>query len=496
MGPHLAGVCPSPCHTVTFCRILFPPETGNPDLECLAAIPEAKRGIRLTQTGQVMAAAADAPGLRSQLIAAAGGSLVLHVSMKILALIASILLARTLGAKGYGVYASALALLLLLGIPAQLGLPTLVVRLLASYRVREEWGLSRGLLLRSGGSVFLLSALVAAFGASVVGLMGGRLSVEQGRTLWWAMVLLPVMALNDLRSAALRGLHHVVSGQLPDQLIAPGLFVVLLVVWKFVFPHSLPTLTPVVAMGLYFLSGLTAFGIGASILFRRIPSQIRHATARYDTFGWMRSALPLLLISGMGIINVRIGVVMVAAIRGTHSAGLYQAAASGAELVALSLVVMSLVMQPTISRMYARGEKQRLQRIITVAARTALGLALFSALFFALFATPILRLVYGREFEAAALSLMILCAAHVINTGTGTADQILNMTGHERDTAVAAVVGAVVNILLNALFIPLWDIEGAALATGLSLVVWKVLLILFVRRRLGLDPTAIGRRTV
>ena len=58
--------------------------------------------------------------LRSRLVAAAGGTLALHVSTKLLALLASILLARTLGADGYGVYASALALLLRLVIPAQL----------------------------------------------------------------------------------------------------------------------------------------------------------------------------------------------------------------------------------------------------------------------------------------------------------------------------------------------------------------------------------------
>lgn len=440
-----------------------------------------------------MTEAEGAPGLRSQLVAAAGGTLVLHGSMKVLTLIASILLARTLGAKGYGVYASALALLLLLGIPAQLGLPILVVRLLASYRVREEWGLSRGLLLRSARSVFFVSAFLAAFGAAVVGLLGGRLSAEQGRTIWWALALLPVMALNALRSAALRGLHHVVAGQLPDHLITHGLFVVLLVVWIFLLPQSLPALSPVVAMGLYFLSGLTAFVIGASILFRRIPPQMRLATARYDTRGWIRSALPLLLISSMGIINARIDVVMIAVMSGAHSAGLYRVAASGADLVAMSLVVMTLVMQPTISRLYARGETERLQGIITTTARTALGSALLAALFFALFATPILRLVYGAEFEAAAPSLMVLCAAHVINTAAGTADHILNMTGHERETAVCVSASAVANILLNAFFIPLWGIEGAAVATALSLAVWKVLLVLFVRRRLGLDPTAIGR---
>jgi O-antigen/teichoic acid export membrane protein len=203
--------------------------------------------------------------------------------------------------------------------------------------------------------------------------------------------------------------------------------------------------------------------------------------------------LPLLLLSSMGIVNARIDVVMVAAIRGANSAGVYQAAVSGAELVAFSLVVMNLVIQPTISHLYARGEMQQLQRIITMAVRSALGLAMFTALVFILFATPILEIVYGRQFKGGAVSLMILCVAHVINTAAGPVDQTLNMTGHERSTALGMTVGAVVNVLLNAVFIPLWGIEGAAVATALSLVAWNVVLVLLVRRRLGLDPTVWGR---
>lgn len=69
---------------------------------------------------------------------------------------------------------------------------------------------------------------------------------------------------------------------------------------------------------------------------------------------------------------------------------------------------------------------------------------------------------------------------------------ILNMTGHERDAALGLALGAFINIVLNAVLVPVWDIEGAALATGMSLVVWNVFLVTRVRRRLSLDSTALG----
>ena len=81
---------------------------------------------------------------------------------------------------------------------------------------------------------------------------------------------------------------------------------------------------------------------------------------------------------------------------------------------------------------------------------------------------------------------MILSAAQVVNVSAGLVAQILIMTGHVRDAAIGMTLGAVVNVLLNALLIPRWEIEGAAVATGISLVVWSLFLSGRVRAKTGL----------
>ena len=47
------------------------------------------------------------------------------------------------------------------------------------------------------------------------------------------------------------------------------------------------------------------------------------------------------------------------------------------------------------------------------------------------------------------------------------------MTGHQNEAAMGIGVGAGLNIVLNLLFIPKWGIEGAAMATTMSIVVWN-----------------------
>jgi O-antigen/teichoic acid export membrane protein len=419
---------------------------------------------------------------------AAAGSLVLALSSKLLMLLASVLLARWMGAEEYGVYATAMALVLLLTVPAGLGFPTFMIRKLASYRVHQQWGLMRGLLIRGNLAVLVASLLTAGIAAAVIWWLAVRFGPDKAAAFGLALILIPLTALGAMRSAALRGLQHVILGQLPESLIMPALFLGLVGSW-WLTNGDASTLSPQMVIAARVIAAAAAFFVGAWLLLRRLPPQLRAVEPRYDVPNWIRAAGPLLFIGGMGIINTQMDILMLATIQGAESAGVYQAAARGAELVAFSLVVVNMAIQPTISCLYASGDMVSLQRVITAAARGALMLALPAAGVLAVFSKPLLGTVFGADFERGAHSLAILCATQVVNAGAGSVGVILNMTGHERDSAVGMAVGATTNLVLNAALIPLWDIEGAALATGLSLVAWNVVLMRLVWKRTGLSST-------
>ncbi len=66
--------------------------------------------------------------LGSTLAKETGISLFLKISQAFFSFMTTVLLARILGAEGYGIYAYAFAFVMLLSMPAQAGLPTLVIR--------------------------------------------------------------------------------------------------------------------------------------------------------------------------------------------------------------------------------------------------------------------------------------------------------------------------------------------------------------------------------
>ncbi|MFO7971597.1 MAG: polysaccharide biosynthesis C-terminal domain-containing protein, partial [Desulfobacterales bacterium] len=115
---------------------------------------------------------------------------------------------------------------------------------------------------------------------------------------------------------------------------------------------------------------------------------------------------------------------------------------------------------------------------------------LLTVVFFFALGRPLLGLVFGAVFVNSYLPLVILMAGQMVNSAAGSVAFLLNMTGHERDTAKGVACAAGINIVLNLILIPPLGINGAATATAVSMVVWNVLLWWMVRKRLRINSMA------
>ena len=391
----------------------------------------------------------------------------------------SIVLARLLGLSGYGVYALVLEWLNLLAIPTALGMDRFMVREVAVYRAQGAWGKVHGFLRWGNAAVFVTSLVVAALGAVVV-LSFGQDHDGLRLSFLLALASLPLMSLTSLRQAAMRGFDHIVGGQWPELLLRPLLLILLSVLaWLIVPDFSAPW-----AVGASLVATLSAFLVGAYLLTRVLAREAERAAPRYELGRWFRSALPFMVISGMFVINARTGAVMLGALESPAAVGLYVVASRGADLIAMVLLAVNTAFAPTLARLFAQGQRRQLEHTVARSTRLITLVSLPLALGFILFGDLFLRL-FGPEFAAARTTLVILSLGQLVNAATGTVGMLLNMTGHERDTALAVGVSAVLNVVLNLLLIPRFGLSGAAIATALGTLVWNVLLSLFVYRRLG-----------
>jgi len=430
-------------------------------------------------------------GLRGQLLRGGIGSGGVKAAGTVLSLVVSVVLARNLGAAGYGIYSYVFALITFLTIPAQFGLPQLVVRETARAQSSSDWSALRGIWCWALLIMVVSSAGLAVLGGGAAWVASAHFSPVQLETFAWGLALLPVLVMARLGGAALRGLRHVVAGLLPDTVLRPGLLVL------FVLALSLgagDALTADSAMALHV--GATALAVVvATITLRRVrPPEAGFAPPRFEHGAWGRAVLPLGLTASMMLINRHADILLLGLFVDAERVGVYRVAAQAAMLVAFGLQTVNLVAAPQFARMHDQGDRQRLQRLATGCARASLAVALPAALVFILFGEWLLRFLVGVEYVGGASALAILAVGHLVSASMGSVGLLLNMTDHEGVVTRTVALAAGGNILANLAFIPVWGMNGAAVATAITFVVWNVLLMRAVNKRLGFDSTALTPR--
>jgi len=423
-----------------------------------------------------------AGGLRGRLLRTGLATVMLQGASLLLSLLLAVVLARLLGADGYGRYAFAMAAVSLLAIPVQLGLPSLLVRLCAIYHRRGDHASMKGLLIRANLAVLGLGLVLGAGAAGVLLLLPGARDWVYREPLLLAVSLIPLFGLIGIRAAALRGLSRILSSQLPENLLRPLLFTALLAtVWWWFGGVSVITV-----IGLNILATAFGFAAGWWLLWRALPEPVHTTPARFLDREWLAGALPFLLIAGLQVVMQQTDILMLGFYVPPAEVGMYRAAVQGAMLVGLSLSVVNAVIAPHVARSYDADDSQRLQWLVRSAARFAVLGAAPLALLYLLLGDRLLALVFGAGFAGAYPALVILAVGQFMNVALGCVGLILSMTGRAWYATAGVTVAASLNVLLNVLLIPRFGMQGAAWATALGLLAWNVLLAWWVYRLLGI----------
>ena len=419
------------------------------------------------------------------------GTFFLRLATTLLSFLPSIALARLLGAEQYGIYAYIMALIALLSIPSQLGLPQLCLRQVAAYQVRSSWSKLRGILSWANKLVAYLSCFLIAVSGMAAWTLANRYDTGTLITFGLGLMLIPLRALSALRSATLRGLGYVIVGQFPEALLRPAVFLLLLLVFFAVLENQLHTSS--LAMGLHLAATALSFAVGGWLLWKRLPEAVMQHAPEYESGTWLRSGTTFFFAAGLRSVSDQVPILLLGPLVGVDAVAIFLVATRGANLVSLILTVVNMVVGPTFAKLYAAGNLRKLQHVVTLSARLILGLSAPLALILIVFNRPILELLFGPEFVAGASALSILCVGELVNAATGSVGLLLNMTGHEKDSLRANAIAAVVNIVLCLSLIPQWGIEGAAVAFASSRVTANLLLSVWAFSRLQIHATALGR---
>lgn len=442
-------------------------------------------------------------GLIARSLRSITGTFSLRLTSVGLRFLVSLVLARLLGARGFGVYNFAIAWVSLLAGPSIAGFERLVIRDLATYRRDAEYRRMNGLLRFSQRFTVISAVVIAVIGMGVAWTtyrLMGRPALLNARhadladtavlTLMIALFLVPVRALLLLQQAAMQGLHRVFTAQIPEQLVQPVLFLVGL---GGLFVAGGAMRSAPWAMALVLLTTGIALILSVNLLKRTTPHEVRRAIPLFEARLWVLSAIPFALTRGLAQLNLEVDSIMLGVLSSAEGVALYTAAQPATQLIALVLLSAQISLSPTIAQLHAEGRHAELQRVLTQSARMVLAGALPLTLFFC-FAGEWFLALFGDKFSDASTALILLSVGQFINAATGAVWAVLLMTGYERDAIRSVMIGTALHLALDVLLIPGWGVNGAAVAGGATVAFVNIYQMILVWRRLRLNTSAFRLR--
>jgi O-antigen/teichoic acid export membrane protein len=394
-----------------------------------------------------------------------------------------ILLTRLLTVSSYGIYIYVMNWCAVLVLAVKFGMDTGVVRFISVYNAKEKFGEIKGILLR-GTQCSMLMSIGIAFAIWVVLWRWGKdMASELRASLQYAIFVMPIQGLIHIYCGALRGLKYTLLSRLPPSIIHPLFFSALIggCVWLMDYPMDAPKVLLV-----YLLTSVMVLAIVVLLIRHYLPENVFRANRVYNSFEWLQVSFSLFLISSTYTVMNHLDTLMVGSLLGTQEAGIYSVASRVSGLILFGLNAVSMVVAPFFAEYYVNKRNKDIQRVVLFA---GWGLAAFSlpvGLVLIVTGDRILSF-FGAEYAGGFMALQILAVGQIVNALAGSVGVLMNMTGHERQAAWILVSSLGVNFMLNIFFIPRLGIEGAALATAISTVMWNACMIFFVWKYLKIN---------
>jgi len=390
-----------------------------------------------------------------------------------------IVIARFIGVDGYGLISLGFAALTIAASLAALGLSSGVTRYVSFYKGKEDKGRIKGTIISAiklNSPISIVFALLLFFGAEWI-----SIRIFHDATLTPVLKIfsigVPFLVLaQDLLSATVgfQEMRYQVYTNEVFQNIVKLLSIVTLVTlgfgvsgvaWGWVLAVIL---TPFLAF--YFLEKKVFPVFNTKI--KAIPME-----KEIFSFSW-----PLIFVGIAGIVMGFMDTLMLGYFCTSYEVGIYNAALPTAQLINAIPRVFVGIFFPVISELYARNKIEDLKNTYSIVTKWMFSLSFPAFLLIALFSDQIIKILFGAEYVTGATALLILTAGFLIGTAVGPTDAILQAYGKTRIIMVTNYIGAAMNFSLNFLLIPVYGINGAAIATGASLVFLNIVNLFFIYR--------------
>lgn len=400
--------------------------------------------------------------------------LISDIISKILALFYIMLIARYLGASGFGIIAFATAFTGLFAVLSDIGLGTLTIR-----EVAKDKSLA-GKYVNNLLSIKLILTVVT-FGLIVLTINLMDYPDQTVMVVYFMGGTVICMAFTQVFNSLFQAFERM-------EYIAIGTII-----------HSVATLSGallvihlgfgVIEFALVYLIS-SALMLGYSLLVFVTKFLTPKFNMEFSFWKWLlEEGWPFGLFIIIGIVATRIDIIMLSAMKGDEIVGWYQAAVT--IVVTLQFIPSAVInsFYPKLSVYHGRNEP--LENLAQKMNRVLFAIALLLTMGTFVFASRVIPFVYGSGFNESIILLQIL-SVYLFVTYIPADGVVLNAIHKQKLKFYAGVAMIITNVVLNLIFIPKYGAIAAACTTIFSYIILRGLYITFVRLQ-GLKTFTLDR---
>jgi len=416
-----------------------------------------------------------------ELLKGASISLIFQVFGILLGYVFIFLLSKYYGAEGMGIFSLSFALLNIFVLFGKFGLDTATVKLTSEYSSVNEISGIKDIYFKILIIMIPINIVLTFLLFFLAPYIADNIFNKPYLSIYFQIIafgILP-MSLRFLNANNLRAIKYISSYSFLQSISLYLIASILLLFSVFFMEKSLNTVLYIIVISL-FIGMIISF----IIWFKNSHILTKNRKEVISIKNILKISTPMLIASSIMLIMSWSDTIMLGIFRTEAEVGVYNIAYKISAIVLLIFMAISTISAPKLASSYGNNNMSEFKKIAFKSTKLIFIFSLPIFLFIIIFHNFLLGL-FGKEFLLGAWTLIFLVSGQLIKSIFGTLDYILQMSNQQKPLMIYALTSAIINVLLNYIFIPIYGIEGAAIASMISIFIYQSLLLLKVKKEFG-----------
>lgn len=358
--------------------------------------------------------------------------------------------ARALGTAGYGVFSYAITLAGFFTLFIDPGINFMMMREVSQSDDARRRGLLSTMFVMKLGLIFITVLFVLFIAPFFSILPGSKILLPI------AAMIITVDTLREFFSAFMRSRERM---EWDAAAFLTTNAVVLITGFTLLFISK----TPTALMWAYVLgsaAGLIVALFGVRDHLRKIFSHV--STQLIGPI--IQSAWPFAITGALGSLLTSADIFIISFFKSSSDVGIYSAAVRIVQVLYLVPVVFQFSILPLLGRL-ARQDDARFRTIFEQILAIVFLFSVPIAIGGIILGGPIMAFVFGNSYAPGGLSFQLLMATLLFDFPIAIISNAIFAYDHQKSLIVSSIIGGVLNVVLDILFIPRFGIAGSAVAT-------------------------------